>query len=56
MLIESADVAGYFADVFDFDWSIALDAADLPANLTQLVENAMNVPGGFEEVHPADLV
>ncbi len=56
VLIESPEIAGYFAEVFDFDWSIAWDAADVPANLVRLFDEAMFVPGGFEEVHPADLV
>jgi phosphatidylserine/phosphatidylglycerophosphate/cardiolipin synthase-like enzyme len=56
VLIESAEIAGYFAKVFDFDWSIAWDTADVPANILQLFQDAIFVPGGFEELHPADLV
>ena len=55
VLIASPVVASYFADVFDFDWSIAWDADDVPANLARLFMDAMFVPGGFEEIHPADL-
>jgi phosphatidylserine/phosphatidylglycerophosphate/cardiolipin synthase-like enzyme len=56
VLIESPEIAGYFAEVFDFDWSIAWDPDDVPENLLRLFGEAMFVPGGFEEVHPADLV
>jgi cardiolipin synthase len=56
VVIESPEIAGYYAQVFDFDWSIAWDAASVPANLAQLLGDAVFVPGGFEEVHPADLV
>jgi len=55
VLISSPDVAEYYARVFDLDWSIAWPAADVPANLTQLFASALGVPGGFEEIHPADL-
>jgi len=27
----------------------------VPANLTQLFMSAVGLPGGFEEIHPADL-
>jgi phosphatidylserine/phosphatidylglycerophosphate/cardiolipin synthase-like enzyme len=56
LLIESPEVAGYFADVFDFDWSIGWDPADVPDNILQLFEDAIFVPGGLEEIHPADMV
>lgn len=55
VLIDSPDVAEYFAKVMDFDWSIAWHAADVPANLVQLFAEAQFRPGGFEEIHPADL-
>jgi phosphatidylserine/phosphatidylglycerophosphate/cardiolipin synthase-like enzyme len=55
VLIESPAVASYYAVVFDFDWSIGWDAADVPANLVQAFQEAMFVPGGFEEIHPADM-
>lgn len=56
VLIEAPEIAGYFNEVFDFDWSIAWDPGIVPANLVRLFSEAMFVPGGFEEVHPADLV
>ncbi|MBN2547934.1 MAG: hypothetical protein JXB15_02155 [Anaerolineales bacterium] len=56
VLIEAPEIAEYYAQVFDFDWSIAWEAADVPANLANLFQEAMFIPGGFEEVHPADLV
>jgi phosphatidylserine/phosphatidylglycerophosphate/cardiolipin synthase-like enzyme len=56
VLIESPHIAGYYAQVFDHDWDIAWNAADVPANLLQVLSEAMFVPGAFEEVHPADLV
>jgi len=55
VLIESPDVAGYYARVFDLDWSVAWPTADVTANLTQVTMNALDVPDGFEEIHPADL-
>ena len=55
VLIESPDVAEYYARVFDLDWSVAWPTAEVPANLTQLFMNALDVPDGFEEIHPADL-
>jgi phosphatidylserine/phosphatidylglycerophosphate/cardiolipin synthase-like enzyme len=55
VVVDSPDVAGYFASVFDFDWSIAWDAADVPANLVAIFEEAMFRPAAFDEIHPADL-
>jgi phosphatidylserine/phosphatidylglycerophosphate/cardiolipin synthase-like enzyme len=56
VVVESAEVAGYFASVFDFDWSMGWEAADVPANLVELFSEAMFRPDGFDEIHPADLV
>lgn len=56
VLIESDEVASYFAEVFDFDWTIALPIHDLPANLPWLPRAALAVPEEAEEIHPADLV
>jgi phosphatidylserine/phosphatidylglycerophosphate/cardiolipin synthase-like enzyme len=56
VVIDSVDIAGYFADVFDFDWEIAWDAADVPENLAHLFLEEAFVPGGLAELHPADLV
>jgi cardiolipin synthase A/B len=57
VLIESPAIAGYFARVFDFDWSIGWDPADVPANLQsiELAEGLEALPGWFDEIHPADL-
>jgi phosphatidylserine/phosphatidylglycerophosphate/cardiolipin synthase-like enzyme len=55
VVVESPEVAGYFASVFDFDWGTAWDATDVPANLAVLFKEAMFEPEGFEEIHPADL-
>ncbi|MBN1135624.1 MAG: phosphatidylserine/phosphatidylglycerophosphate/cardiolipin synthase family protein, partial [Anaerolineae bacterium] len=55
VLIDSPEVAGYYAQVFDLDWSLAWPAADTPANLTQLFMGALSTFDGFEEIHPADL-
>lgn len=56
VLIDSPVVAGFFAGVFDYDWSTAWDQASVPDNIARLFAGAAFVPGGFEEVHPADLV
>ena len=56
VLIECPEIAEYFASVVDFDWSIAWDTADVPENIAQLFKDAIFVPGGFDELHPADLV
>lgn len=55
VLVESAPVAEYFARAVDLDWSLSWDAADVPANLVRMVQEALFVPDGFEAVHPADL-
>lgn len=55
VMVESAEVAEYFAQVFDFDWSIGWDAADVPDNLLRVFGEAMFEPDAFEEIHPADL-
>jgi phosphatidylserine/phosphatidylglycerophosphate/cardiolipin synthase-like enzyme len=55
VVVESPDVAEYFARVFDADWDGGIDPADLPRNLLDNVNAALFRPDGFEEVHPADL-
>jgi phosphatidylserine/phosphatidylglycerophosphate/cardiolipin synthase-like enzyme len=55
VLINSPDVAEYYARVFDLDWDLAWPTANVPANIIQLVTSAMGIPGAFEEIHPADL-
>jgi cardiolipin synthase len=56
VLIESTEIAEYFARVFEFDWGIGWNAADVPANILKLFQESIFVPGALEEVHPADLV
>ena len=56
VLVESAEIAEYFAGVFDYDWSVAWDTKDVPENLVNLFMQAAFVPGAFEEEHPADMV
>jgi phosphatidylserine/phosphatidylglycerophosphate/cardiolipin synthase-like enzyme len=53
VLIDSPQVAAYFGAVFDWDWSIGIDAADLPAQLAALEPVAMGPD--VIEIHPADL-
>jgi Phosphatidylserine/phosphatidylglycerophosphate/cardiolipin synthases and related enzymes len=53
--IECPEVASYFADVFDFDWSIALPIWELPANFPWAPQ-AAQTPVGVVPIHPADLV
>jgi phosphatidylserine/phosphatidylglycerophosphate/cardiolipin synthase-like enzyme len=55
VLIESPEVAQYFAEVFEFDWSIGWTPAEVPNNLVAMMSNAMFMPDAFEEIHPADL-
>jgi cardiolipin synthase len=55
VLIDSSEVAEYFARVMDLDWSVSWDAVDVPANLVLAFEDVQFVPNGFEAVHPADL-
>ena len=54
-MVASADIAGYFAKVFDFDWDIGWDAADVPENLAAIFAEAIFEPDAFQEIHPADL-
>ena len=56
VLVESPAVAGYFADVFEWDWEIGWDPEDVPANLASVLEEAIFRPAAFDEIHPADLV
>lgn len=56
VIVDSPAVADYFTRVFDFDWKTGWDPADVPDNLLKLFEQAMFQPGGFETVHPADLI
>lgn len=55
VMVESEAIAEYFAKVFDFDWEIGWDAADVPDNLLKVFGDAMFQPDAFEEIHPADL-
>jgi cardiolipin synthase len=54
ILIRSPAIAEYFARVFDLDWSIAWDPADVPANLLSLQPGSPGLEG-FDQIHPADL-
>lgn len=56
LLIQSPDIAEYFAQVFDYDWSIGWDPSILPANLPQPLQEAGIALAELEEIHPADLV
>jgi phosphatidylserine/phosphatidylglycerophosphate/cardiolipin synthase-like enzyme len=56
VVIDSQNIAGYFATVFDSDWSNAWDAADVPANLVEIVAEAEIAGESQMEIHPADLV
>ena len=37
VLVESAEIAEYFAGVFDYDWSVAWDTKDVPENLVNQI-------------------
>jgi cardiolipin synthase A/B len=54
--IKSTKVAEYYARVFDIDWGMALDPADVPAHLA-VIEAATNAapPDARAQIHPADL-
>jgi phosphatidylserine/phosphatidylglycerophosphate/cardiolipin synthase-like enzyme len=56
VIVESPEVAGYFADAFEWDWEIGWDAEDVAPNLALVLEQAIFRPSAFEEIHPADLV
>jgi phosphatidylserine/phosphatidylglycerophosphate/cardiolipin synthase-like enzyme len=55
VIVPVPQVAEYFAQVFDFDWSIGLDPANVPEDTVQLLPAGIAAPVGFEEVHPADM-
>lgn len=55
ILVQSEDVAEYFAKVFDFDWEIGWYPAEVSENLMNLISDALFTPDGFEVIHPADL-
>jgi phosphatidylserine/phosphatidylglycerophosphate/cardiolipin synthase-like enzyme len=56
VVVESPDVAEYYARVFDVDWSIALDPADVPSHLAALEQATRVAPAeALERIHPADL-
>jgi phosphatidylserine/phosphatidylglycerophosphate/cardiolipin synthase-like enzyme len=53
LLIKDADIAGYFARAFDFDWRTGLRPNEVEA-LVSTASQELATPG--DEVHPADLV
>ena len=53
VLIKDADIAGYFARAFDFDWRTGLRPSEVEA-LVSTARPELAVAG--DEVHPADLV
>jgi len=55
VLIESPDVAEYYAQVFDMDWSIAWPASAAPANIAEMFTANMGGLREFVEIHPADM-
>lgn len=57
VLIDSGEIAEYYAKVFDLDWTeLSWDEADVPDNLLQVAANSMFQPGGFIEVEPGEFI
>jgi phosphatidylserine/phosphatidylglycerophosphate/cardiolipin synthase-like enzyme len=57
VLIDSGEIAEYYAKVFDLDWTeLSWDEADVPDNLMQVAANSMFQPGGFIEVEPGEFI
>ena len=55
VLIESPDVAEYYAQVFDLDWSIAWPASTAQVNVAEMFAAGMGGLREFVEIHPADM-
>ena len=53
VLIKNADIAGYFARAFDFDWRTGLRPNEVES-LVAAADQELAMPG--DDVHPADLV
>lgn len=56
LLLESAAIAAYYSEVFDYDWSIAIDPTILPANAPDYLPATPVLPSTIESIHPADLI
>ena len=56
VLIESNQIAEFFAEVFDFDWVAAKDPDDIARDQQELATRVALGQARYEEVDPADRV
>lgn len=54
LLIESAEIGGYYKKVIDVDWSSGIDPADVPQHLAVIEDALSKVDEPLLEIHPAD--
>ncbi|HEX2282700.1 MAG TPA: phosphatidylserine/phosphatidylglycerophosphate/cardiolipin synthase family protein [Thermomicrobiales bacterium] len=55
VLIESPEIAEYYAEVFDFDWEIARNPSDVRLDIENLMALAAADTVQYVPVHPADI-
>ena len=55
LIIESEELGGYYGSVFDFDWRISIDPADVAIQLAALGAQVTVAPANVTQIHPADL-
>ena len=55
LIIESEELGGYYGSVFDFDWRISIDPADVANQLAALGAQVTAAPANVTQIHPSDL-